>query len=257
MTDYLCGNHTRGLPVAAFERNFEAYLKDTLGTKFEAAAAASGGRARLEMSGVLLLRSLCKLVCSGHGACAKGDGLEFLNWCEQRYPGVYNLKVGRAELSKRQDWMLEASEMLFALVKPMLEYLVETLKLDANVLRDSTLQRLELIHMEAFMHVSAATWTTCFKELRALTNRTITGLTPVELSEIYEELFKVGTLLQGENPLRILEQDHRPWERPERARGHTWHEAFDEGIDAKKVIHYLSLSLSLHFLTPPPPPHFW
>jgi hypothetical protein len=65
MTDYLCGNHTRGLPVAAFERNFEAHLKDTLGTKFEAAAAASGGRARLEMSGVLLLRSLCKLVCSG------------------------------------------------------------------------------------------------------------------------------------------------------------------------------------------------
>jgi len=44
MTDYLCGNHTRGLPVAAFERNFEACLKDTLGTKFEAAAAASGGR---------------------------------------------------------------------------------------------------------------------------------------------------------------------------------------------------------------------
>ena len=125
--------------------------------------------------------------------------------------------------------------MLFVLVKPMLEYLVETLKLDANVLRDSTLQRLELIHMEAFMHVSATMWTTCSRELRALTNGTITGLNPVELSEIYEELFKVGTLLQGENPLRILDQDHRPWERPERVRDHTWYETFDEGIDRKKV----------------------
>jgi hypothetical protein len=101
MTDYLCGNHTRGLPVAAFERNFEAHLKDTLGTKFEAAAAASGGRARLEMSGVLLLRSLCKLVCSGHGAHAKGDGLEFLSWCELKCPGVYNLKIGN---EMRQTW---------------------------------------------------------------------------------------------------------------------------------------------------------
>jgi hypothetical protein len=40
-----------------------------------------------------------------------------------------------------------------------------------------------MVHMEAFMHVSAATWTTCFNELRALTNQTTTGLTPVELSE--------------------------------------------------------------------------
>jgi hypothetical protein len=97
---------------------------DTLGTKFEAAAAASGGRARLETSGVLLLRGLCKLVCSGHGAHAKGDGLEFLNWCDLKCPGVHNLKIGRAELSKRQDRILEASEMLFALAKPVLEYLV-------------------------------------------------------------------------------------------------------------------------------------
>jgi hypothetical protein len=47
MADYLRGNHARGLTVAAFERDFEAHLKGTLGTKLEAAVAASGGRAHL------------------------------------------------------------------------------------------------------------------------------------------------------------------------------------------------------------------
>jgi hypothetical protein len=48
MTDYLYGNHTRGLPVAAFNRLFEAYLTANLGDEFAAATTATGGRARLE-----------------------------------------------------------------------------------------------------------------------------------------------------------------------------------------------------------------
>ena len=60
------------------------------------------------------------------------------------------VSVGRAELSKRQDWSLEAAESLHQLVLPLLMRLVKTLRLDPNVLRDSTLQRLELLHMEAY-----------------------------------------------------------------------------------------------------------
>jgi hypothetical protein len=55
------------------------------------------------MSGVLLLRSLYKLVCSGHGARAKGHGLEFLNWHDQKHPGVYNLKIGSADVRSVGD----------------------------------------------------------------------------------------------------------------------------------------------------------
>ena len=132
LADYRCGNHTRGLPVAAFNRLFESYLHANLGEEFEAATTASGGRARLEKSGVLLLRSMCKLVSSGFGAYEKGDELEFWNWMEKYYPDlcVY-LNIGRAELSKRQDWDLEAAAQLLPLVKPSFNTsLIGTSKLD-------------------------------------------------------------------------------------------------------------------------------
>jgi hypothetical protein len=121
------------------------------------------------------------------------------------------------------------------MVQHVLEHLVGTLKLDANVLRDSTLQRLELRHMGAYLHVSAITWETTFVELRALTNGKIIGLTPVELNVLYEQLWVVGTMLRGPNPLTILSQDHRPWERPDRVRGQKWHQTFDGEINMKKV----------------------
>ena len=76
MTDTLCGNHTRGLPVVQWNRNFENHMNETLGPHFEAAAKASGSHARLEKSGLRLLRSLTKLVYDGVGAYAKGDGLD-------------------------------------------------------------------------------------------------------------------------------------------------------------------------------------
>ena len=114
------------------------------------------------------------------------------------------VSVGRAELSKRQDWSLEAAEALYQLVLPLLMYLVKTLRLDANVLRDSTLQRLELLHMEAYLHVSATTWIVCFEELRRLTNSKKVEIIPPELNRVYDRLCDVGTLLQGPNALDIL-----------------------------------------------------
>ena len=48
MTDWRCGNHTRGLSVDAYNRRFENFLHEKLGAEFQDAAAASCGRARLE-----------------------------------------------------------------------------------------------------------------------------------------------------------------------------------------------------------------
>ena len=76
MTRYLCANHTRNSPVDAFNRRFTKYLNDTLAMEFDAATKALGGRSRLEKDLPSFLRSICKLVCSGHGACAKGDGAD-------------------------------------------------------------------------------------------------------------------------------------------------------------------------------------
>jgi hypothetical protein len=69
--DFLCGNHTRGLPVDAFNRRFEEWMNDELGSEFAEAAGESGGRARLEKSGTALIRSIFKLIHSGWGAYEK------------------------------------------------------------------------------------------------------------------------------------------------------------------------------------------
>ena len=69
--DFLCGNHTLGLPVDAFNRRFEDWIEAELGEAFAAAAGESGGRARLEKSGTVLLRSIFKLIHRGWGAYEK------------------------------------------------------------------------------------------------------------------------------------------------------------------------------------------
>ncbi len=43
--------------------------------------------------------------------------------------------------------------------------------MDANILRDAVLIRLENIRFEAYVHVNAFMWKVAFAELRALTNR--------------------------------------------------------------------------------------
>jgi hypothetical protein len=127
---WLCGNHTRGLPVDAFNRNFEACLAAQLGEEF---SEAQIGKSRLEKIGVALLRSMCKLIHDGWDARAKGDGKEFRQCLDATHPGLHDaVSVGRAELSKRQDWSLEAAESLYQLVLPLLMHLVKTLRLDPN-----------------------------------------------------------------------------------------------------------------------------
>jgi hypothetical protein len=50
-----------------------------------------------------------------------------------------------------------------------------------------------------------------YRELRALTNDGIMNLNPMELNEIYEQLWNVGTLLRSDDALHILEDGYRPW----------------------------------------------
>jgi hypothetical protein len=105
-----------------------------------------------------------------------GDGLAFRDFLAANFPNVRNRCVGRAEFSKRfeptsdrdpypspqplpsltltltlslpilrQDWVCEASDAIYPLFDAILQYTIETLVLDANILRDSILVRLEMV----------------------------------------------------------------------------------------------------------------
>jgi hypothetical protein len=169
--DFLCGNHTRNLPMDAFNKEYEAYLRRKLGDDLAALTQVHGSHTRVEASGVLLLRSLCKLTHKGHKQYPKGDGHAFADFMQLKWPALTNRCVGRAEHSKRQDWICEASWKVYNLLDPIISYTVSTVRLGANILRDSILTRLENMHYEAYVHVCAILWKVAFEELRGLTNK--------------------------------------------------------------------------------------
>ena len=64
----------------------------------------------------------------GYGEYAKGDGLQFKIWMGEHYPGLLaRCRVGRAEVSKRQDWACEVSEAIYPLLEAITKYLIESL----------------------------------------------------------------------------------------------------------------------------------
>jgi hypothetical protein len=108
--DFLCGNHVRNLPIDEFNRQFEQYLREHLGMELETIRREGNGCTRVDASGVLLLRSLCRLTHTGAKEYAKGDGKRFADWLQEKYVGaVKNRCAERAEFSKRQDWCCVAS----------------------------------------------------------------------------------------------------------------------------------------------------
>ena len=143
---------------------------------------------------------------------AKGDGIEFRDYLREVGSAFAEQPFGRCELSKRQDWCLEAAFVLSGVVSEVLAYTCKTRQLGANTLRDSIFQRLELIHFDAYIHVCATMWVVAFEELRALTNSTEVALNPIELHRIYDKLWELGTKLQSESSLDIYSGDYRPWE---------------------------------------------
>ena len=142
----------------------------------------------------------------------KGDGHEFRDYLREVESAFAEQPFGRCELSKRQDWCLEAAFELSGVVPDVLAYTCKTRQLDASTLRDSIFQRLELIHFDAYIHVCAPMWVVAFEELRALTNSTEAALNPIELHRIYDQVWELGEKLQSESSLGIYSGDYRPWE---------------------------------------------
>ncbi len=101
--------------MARYERHYDAWLEKELGDLLRTARAASGGRARLECSGNMFVRALCKLTHRGYSQYVKGGGDAFADFLAECYPGVTNNCLSRAEYSNRQDWSLEVSWELFPL----------------------------------------------------------------------------------------------------------------------------------------------
>jgi hypothetical protein len=53
----------------------------------------------------------------------------------------------------RQDWVCEACDAIYPLFDAILQYTIETLVLDANILRDSILVRLEMVSHKCLRYV--------------------------------------------------------------------------------------------------------
>ena len=49
------------------------------------------------------------------------------------------------------------------------------------------------------MHVSAIMWRIVYRELRALTNDNKLALTPMDINDLYDHVWNVGTLLMSED----------------------------------------------------------
>ena len=101
-------------------------------------------------------------------------------------------------------------------MQPINLYCIETLILDPNILRDSTLTRIENVRFQAYVHTNAILWKVCFQELRALTNTkqmNDVGLNvnPMELGDIYDHVWNLGVVLQSTGCLQVLQSTYRPW----------------------------------------------
>ena len=209
--DFLCGNHTRNLPIDWFNRLYQKWIQTKIGDELKTAKSAAGGAVRLEGSGEAFLRSICKLTHRGHAQYDKGDGDAFADYLAERYPGLTNKCVGRADFAKRQDWSLECAFDVFPLVDALMSYTITTLVGEANVLRDTCLLQIECHHFEAYIHVTAVLWRQVFKELRGLTNSKGIELNPLELNFLYECLYDLGTSLQSDKCFDVFEDNFRAW----------------------------------------------
>jgi hypothetical protein len=96
------------------------------------------------------------------------------------------------------------------------------------------------MHYEAYVHACAILWKVAFEELRGLTNkkciqdsgesmsRTLNprphfifvsllyagvGLNPMELNDLYDHLWNLGSMLQSDDAFSVLENEYRPWPR--------------------------------------------
>jgi hypothetical protein len=96
-------------------------------------------------------------------------------------------------------------------MEPLIDYTVRTLLDKQNILRDSVLMQAECLHFEAYVHINTIMWRVVFKELRGLTNSNGLELNPLELNYLYEDLYDLGVMLQGQTSMRVFDNGFRPW----------------------------------------------
>jgi hypothetical protein len=65
-------------------------------------------------------------------------------------------------------------------------------------------------------------WRVVYRELRALTNDKTLSLNPMDLNDLYEEVWNVGSLLQTNESLSILDEGFRPWPRVKEVTEASW-----------------------------------
>jgi hypothetical protein len=84
-------------------------------------------------------------------------------------------------------------------------------------------------------------WRVVYRELRAVTNDATLALNPMQLNDIYDHLWDVGTLLTSEDSLTILEEGFRPWPKIKHGTEESWdfydiHER-DKAADLAGFVH--------------------
>jgi hypothetical protein len=64
---------------------------------------------------------------------------------------------------------------------------------------------MELMHFECYIHVNAIMWRLVYRELLVVTNDRKLNINPLQLNDLYDNLWDVVEQLQQETSLDILE----------------------------------------------------
>lgn len=210
--DHLCANHTRGLPIDEFDRQFKEYFENIYGEAIKD-MKKTNSKLRLETDGKSLVFSLLKMCHRGHGEYAKSLASEVFDALQAADPLFAGESPGRAAVSKRQDGVMEQCSLLYSIRDAILAAADKQRQVESHVLSDSCLVRFTGLHNQAYIHVLAIVWLNAFEELRALTNSSAAELNPLELSKVYDKVWEYASVLQGSNALSVLDINFRAWER--------------------------------------------
>ena len=227
--DFLCANHTRQLPVAAYRRRADTWLADELKEDI-AKAKIDYPNARLETTGSSFLYSIQKLIHCGYGSYYKGHGHQFRAWLTEAIDAIDNdehehddareggiiVGTGRAGIGSRHEGLLRTSWLIYPNLNLIMDYTNTTRSLDANVLCDSVYVRVSHLANHADTHTQAIMYHVVFHELMTLTNHNDININPLALAKRHDELWAVGVMLQDEEQqMNIFDVAYRPFERDE------------------------------------------
>lgn len=222
--DFLCANHTRGLPISNFNVMFKQRMNMLLGSFVEDAKMPV-----FKMGGEDVLYAIRKLFYGGWCEYYNSDGKALKKLIANDAPEYVHCSLGRHETGSRQDGVAEACPLIYVFLPYLRKHSVATLGLPGNILSDTVNVYLKLLPVESYIHTLAIIWIQLFDELRALTNSNDVNLNPIELNEIYDKLFDYAQLMQEEGDdeklLDIFKKDFRLWEKFDKLK--DWYAAHD------------------------------